>query len=209
VDGRFTNKTFLRQIPPRTVILGRLRKDSVIHQLPQIQPVLGRKRKYGPLLPTPEQRLKDPSVPFERVRAFAAGKWHQFKVKRLGPVVLRLDRAARPVQVLAIKPLGCPLTVGGRLLYRQPAYLIGTDPQMAVQEFLQHFLWRWDIEVNFRDEKTLLGVGQAQVWAAAWTCSWRAGLKMWPLAGTPTQKRRQGFKPVAGGEDCWVYGASI
>jgi hypothetical protein len=163
VDGRFTNKTFLRQIPPRTVILGRLRKDSVIHQLPQIQPVLGRKRKYGPLLPTPEQRLKDPSVPFERVRAFAAGKWHQFKVKRLGPVVLRLDRAARPVQVLAINPLGCPLTVGGRLLYRQPAYLIGTDPQMAVQEFLQHFLWRWDIEVNFRDEKTLLGVGQAQV----------------------------------------------
>jgi hypothetical protein len=47
------------------------------------------------------------------------------------------------------------------------------------------------------------------MWAAAWTCSWRAGLKMWPLAGTPTQKRRQGFKPVAGGEDCWVYGASI
>ena len=28
---------------------------------------------------------------------------------------------------------------------------------------LQAFLWRWDIEVNFRDEKTLLGVGQAQV----------------------------------------------
>jgi len=24
-------------------------------------------------------------------------------------------------------------------------------------------VWRWDIEVNFRDEKTLLGVGQAQV----------------------------------------------
>ncbi len=47
------------------------------------------------------------------------------------------------------------------------------------------------------------------VWAAAWTCSWRAGLKMLPLAGTPTQKRRQGFKPVAGGEDNWVYGASI
>ena len=47
------------------------------------------------------------------------------------------------------------------------------------------------------------------LWAAARTCSWRAGLKMLPLAGPPTQKRRQGFKPVAGGEDCWVYGASI
>ena len=163
VDGRFTNKTFLRQIPERTVILGRIRKDAVIHQLPQTQPALGRKRKYGPLLPTPEQLLKDPNLPFQRVRAFAADKGHEFKVKQLGPVVMRLDRAARPVQLLVIKPLGYRLTLGGKLLYRQPAYLICTDPQMAVEEFLQQFLWRWDIEVNFRDEKTLLGVGQAQV----------------------------------------------
>ena len=28
---------------------------------------------------------------------------------------------------------------------------------------LQAYLWRWEIEVNFRDEKSLLGVGQAQV----------------------------------------------
>jgi hypothetical protein len=28
---------------------------------------------------------------------------------------------------------------------------------------LQNYLWRWEIEVNFRDEKTLLGVGDAQV----------------------------------------------
>lgn len=163
VDGRFTNRTFLKQIPQRTVIIGRIRKDAVVHQLPAAQPLLGRKRKYGPRLPTPEALLKDPSVPFETVRAFGAGKRHCFKVKRLGPVVLRLDRAARPVQLMVIKPLGYRLTLSGRLLYRQPAYLICTDPQMAREEFLQHFLWRWDIEVNFRDEKTLLGVGQAQV----------------------------------------------
>jgi hypothetical protein len=163
VDGRFTNRTFLKHLPERTVIIGRIRKDAVVHRLPAEQPARGRKRKYGPQLPTPEELLKDPSVPFETVRAFAAGKMHPFKVKRLGPVVLRLDRAARPVQLMVIKPLGYRLTIGGRLLYRQPAYLICTDPQMAPEEFLQHFLWRWDIEVNFRDEKTLLGVGQAQV----------------------------------------------
>jgi hypothetical protein len=163
VDGRFTNRTFLKQIPERTVIIGRIRKDTVVHQLPAEQPALGRKRKYGPQLPTPEELLKDSSIPFETVRAFGAGKRHRFKVKRLGPVVLRLDRAARPIQLMVIKPLGYRLTIGGRLLYRQPAYLICTDPQMTPEEFLQHFLWRWDIEVNFRDEKTLLGVGQAQV----------------------------------------------
>ncbi|MUM78878.1 hypothetical protein GKC30_14690 [Pseudodesulfovibrio sp. F-1] len=28
---------------------------------------------------------------------------------------------------------------------------------------LASYIWRWEIEVNFRDEKTLLGLGEAQV----------------------------------------------
>ena len=28
---------------------------------------------------------------------------------------------------------------------------------------LQNYVWRWEIEVNIRDEKTLIGCGQAQV----------------------------------------------
>lgn len=52
---------------------------------------------------------------------------------------------------------------GGKRLYRQPAYLICTDPNLAIEELLQSYIWRWDIEVNHRDEKTLLGVGEAQV----------------------------------------------
>jgi DDE superfamily endonuclease len=163
VDGRFTNKTFLPQQPERTVVIGRIRKDAVLHAVPAAQPALGRKRKYGPLLATPQQLLQDDSVPCQTVRAFAAGKGHDFQVKCLSPVVMRLDRAARPVQILVIKPLGYRLKKGGKLLYRAPAFLVCTDPQMALANFLQHFLWRWDIEVNFRDEKTLLGVGQAQV----------------------------------------------
>lgn len=163
VDGRFTNKTFLCQVPERTVIVGRVRKDAVLHALPESQPALGRKCKYGQLLPTPEQLLQDQQVAFQTVRAFAAGKVHDFQIKRLGPVVMRLDRAARPVQIMVIKALGYRLKKGGKLLYREPAFLVCTDPQMALEDFLQDFLWRWDIEVNFRDEKTLLGVGQAQV----------------------------------------------
>ncbi len=160
VDGRFTNKTFLKQVPARTVVVGRLRKDAVLHEPPEVQPALGRKRK---LLATPEQLLHDERVPFQTVRAFAAGQVHEFQLKRLGPVVMRLDRGARPVQVMVIKPLGYRLKKGGKLLYRQPAFLVCTDPQMTLEDLLQDFLWRWDIEVNFRDEKTILGVGQAQV----------------------------------------------
>lgn len=167
VDGRFTNRTFLKSIPERTVIIGRIRKDTVVHQLPAAQPLLGRKRKYGPRLPSPQALLRDPSIPFEKVEAFAVGKKHSFQVKAFGPVVLRFNRAARPVRLLVIKPLGYRLTRGGPLLYRQPAYLICTDPALPLAQCLQYYLWRWDIEVNFRDEKTLLGVGQAQVRTAA------------------------------------------
>lgn len=163
VDGRFTNKTFLKQVPLRTVVVGRLRKDAVLHALPAAQPIRGRKRKYGQLLATPEQLLQDDQVPFQTVRAFAAGRGHDFQIKHVGPVVMRLDRAARPVRVVVIKPLGYRLLKGGKLLYRQPAFLVCTDPQMTLADLLQDFLWRWDIEVNFRDEKTILGVGQAQV----------------------------------------------
>ena len=46
---------------------------------------------------------------------------------------------------------------------REPAFLICTDPNLPLEKVLQYYLWRWDIEVNFRDEKTILGVGQAQV----------------------------------------------
>jgi hypothetical protein len=162
VDGRFTNKTFLKQVPPKTVIIGRIRKDAVVHALPE-QSGVGRKRKYGRLLRTPEQLLKDDSVPFQTVRAFAAGKEHEFQIKTMGPVMMRLNRGVQQVQIMVIKPLGYRLRKGGKQLYRQPAFLVCTDPTMALTNFLQDFVWRWDIEVNFRDEKTILGVGQAQV----------------------------------------------
>ena len=38
---------------------------------------------------------------------------------------------------------------------------------MSLEDVLQAYLWRWEIEVNFRDEKTVLGVGDAQVRKAA------------------------------------------
>ncbi len=163
VDGRFTNRTVFQALPERTTLIGRLRKDAVLHFLPQAQPQKGRKRKYGSLAPTPEQLLKDETTPWQEVRACACGQMHPFKLKRLQAVVMRMNRAAMTVQVMVIKPLGYRLTAGGKLLYRQPAFLVCTDPELSVEEFLQDFLWRWDIEVNFRDEKTTLKIGQGQV----------------------------------------------
>ena len=67
------------------------------------------------------------------------------------------------LQLIVIAPLAYRLRKGSRLLYRHPAFLICTDPELDPRQIIEAYFQRWDIEVNFRDEKTLLGVGQAQV----------------------------------------------
>jgi len=163
VDGRFTNSTVLKSLPQRTTLIGRVRKDAELFFLPQQQPERGRKRKYGTAAPTPEQLLHDDTVPWKKVGAYACGKTHEFELKQLGPLVARMDRALHQMQLVVIKPLKYRLTQNGKTHYRQPAFLLCSDPNLPLEQLLQWFLWRWDIEVNFRDEKTILGVGQAQV----------------------------------------------
>ena len=163
VDGRFTNRTVLRQLPKDTVIIGRIRKDTKLFVPAERQAGMGRPRRYGPAAPTPAQLCADPQTPWQEVPAWAIDRAHAFKLKASGPLMARICGVATPVRIVVIAPLGYRLRKGGRLLYRQPAYLLCTDPQLPVQRVLQEYLWRWDIEVNFRDEKCLLGVSEAQL----------------------------------------------
>jgi len=163
-DGRFTNRTLLRQLPPGTVLIGRLRKDSKLYAPCTPRPGQnGRPRHYGTVLPTPEQLRVDAATPWTEVTAWAVDRIHSFQIKTLGPALARTRGVAGPVRVVVIAPLGYRLRQGGKLLYRQPAYLLCTDPDLPVEQIVQEYLWRWDIEVNFHDEKGLLGVSEAQV----------------------------------------------
>lgn len=162
IDGRFTNRTTLSQTPERTTLIGRVRKDARLFHPPEQQPKVGRKRKYGVPCPTPEQLLKDDTIPWQEVNAYAAGQRHTFQIKTLGPVFMAMDKGEKPVRLVVIKPVRYHLTKT-QTDRREPAFLICTDPDLPLEKILQYYLWRWDIEVNFRDEKTILGVGQAQV----------------------------------------------
>lgn len=163
VDGSYTNTEVLRNLPDRTTLIGRIRKDTKLYDLPKEQPLKGRKRGYGERLPTPEQIRQSDQYPWMQVRAWAAGREHMFKVKVISPILWRSAGQKQHLQLVVIKPLGYRLTKSSPVLYRDPAYLICTDPELNIEELLQDYLWRWEIEVNFREEKTLLGCGQAQV----------------------------------------------
>jgi DDE superfamily endonuclease len=163
VDGRFTNAKLLKNLPPNTTLIGRIRRDAKLFWLPKGQAATGRKRLYGQAAPTPQELLSDPGVEFQLVQAQLGARSCQFRVKVLGPLRALQAGGSQNLQLLVIAPLGYRLRKGSKLLYRQPAFLICTDPALGIQSLLQSYLWRWDIEINFRDQKTLLGIGEAQV----------------------------------------------
>jgi len=164
VDGRFTNRTVMKELPDRTTLIGRIRGDAKLYHLPEeSSSTTGRKRIYGTQAPTPEQLRQDESCSWEKVTAWACGRYHEFRLKVMKPLRWRATSDKLNVQIVTIAPLAYRLNQNSRVLYRKPAYLICTDPQLSLEQLLQAYLWRWDIEVNFRDEKTILGVGQAQV----------------------------------------------
>src|SRR4029077_14687528 len=78
-------------------------------------------------------------------------------------VLWRTSGVNQILQLIVIAPLAYRLRKGSKLLYRHPGFLICTDPELDPRQIIEAYFQRWDIEVNFRDEKTLLGVGQAQV----------------------------------------------
>ncbi len=164
VDGSYTNGQILSSLPERTHLIGRIRKDAVLHELPpQQEQDRGRPRSYSETTVTPEQVRQNESIPWQSVRVFAAGKEHDCDIKDVGPLLWRKTGPKLQLRSIVIRPLAYRRSATSRLLYRQPAYLITTDLVTPAQTLVQAYFWRWDIEVNHRDEKQLIGVGHAQV----------------------------------------------
>jgi len=166
VDASFCNQTVFRLLDPSIVLIGRVRKDIRLYGPVGAKSAenagRGRKTSYGPLISTPEQLRQDSNVPWEKCNIFAAGKKHQLNYKTIDQVCWRSGAGTRPMRLIVIRPLR--YRAHGHTLYRNPAYLLVSDYHVPVNEALQAYFYRWEIEVDHKDEKDLLGVGQAQVW---------------------------------------------
>lgn len=162
VDGGYANRTFLRHLPERTVVVARLRKNA---QLRAYLPPDQRRgaRKYGPDQPTPEQFLQADTIPWQEMTVFVAGQLRVLKYKVMDGLCWPRGTQDRPLRLIVLKAAGYRLRKGSKLLYRQPAFLLATSTTVDVRSLIEAYLARWELEVSFRDEKTVLGVGQAQV----------------------------------------------
>jgi len=169
LDGGYTNKALFQSIPPNTTLVGRIRKDAKLFAPPPDEEPgaparRGRRRLYGPALAAPEALLKDDTVAWQTVRAFAAGREREFQCKTIERCRWARGSGGRDMRLVVIRPLSAhPHESGRRLFFAHPGYLICSDPALDLQQIVQIYTWRWEIEVGFREQKTQFGLGQAQV----------------------------------------------
>jgi hypothetical protein len=162
-DGSFCNRTVLREDweAQNVTLIARCRKDLVLCRR---APGKGR-RFYGKTKFTPEQvRRRDSRARWQKAQIFHGGSYREVRYKELTKVYWQGGSRKREVRLLVVAPVGYRTSKNGRKYYRQPAYLLTTDLTTSALVLLQAYFDRWGVEVNHRDEKDILGVGQAQVW---------------------------------------------
>jgi hypothetical protein len=161
-DGSFCNKTTFRHGVERTTLLTRARKD-----LRLCFPYSGEGRRfYGQATFTPQDVYHDATVPWKETRLFHGGQFRTVRYKDVGSVLWQRGGGRRRLRLLVVAPTPYRTTKRARRYYRRRAYLLGDDTASTAKTLLQAYFDRWEIEVNHRDEKSILGVGDAQVWSA-------------------------------------------
>jgi hypothetical protein len=159
-DGSFCNRTCFADVPSRSVLLARARKDARLC----FRAPVHTKRFFAIEKFTPEQVRKEESRAWKTAKIFYGGKRRKIRYKELGDVYWQRGAAKRPLRLFVLAPTPYRKSKSKRLYYRDPAYLLTTDLDSSPKQLLQIYFDRWQIEVNHREEKDTLGIGQAQLW---------------------------------------------
>ena len=159
-DGSFCNRTCFGEIPERSVLLVRARRDARLC----FRAAENSRRFYALEKFTPEQIRKDESRAFKTTKVFYGGKRRKIRYKEVNGVYWQRGAGQRPLRLIVIAPTPYRKSKSKKVYYRDPAYLLTSDLLSPLKQLLQIYFDRWQIEVNHREEKDTLGVGQAQLW---------------------------------------------
>jgi len=161
VDGSLCNQTVFKADLPGIELLARCRKDARLC----FPAEKGSRRRYAVERFTPEQVRGDQHIPWRRAKVYFGGAWRKIRYKEVRGVLWRRGAGIRPLRLFVIAPQPYKLSPHARTHYRQPAYLLTTDDLSPAALLIQAYFDRWQIEVNHREIKDIMGVGQAQVWS--------------------------------------------
>jgi hypothetical protein len=159
VDGSFCNRTCMGTEVERTCVVARARKDAKLC----FKATGNTQKVYGENKFTPEGVRQDESIAWVETTIYHGGKWREVRYKEVNHVLWQNGTKQKLLKLIVIAPVPYRLTKSGRLYYRSPAYLLAQTTEISSEVLIQKYFDRWQIEVNHREEKDILGVGQAQV----------------------------------------------
>jgi hypothetical protein len=159
LDGDFCNRHVLTADCDRTHFIIRTRKSSKLC----FRAAKDGRRFYAKEKFSPEEVRQDEAIEWQTARIFHGGEFRDVYYKEIKGVYWQGGARRRELSLIVIRPIPYRKTKNGRLLYRQPAYLLCTDLKLEIEKVLQAYFDRWEIEVNHKEEKHFLGVGQAQL----------------------------------------------
>ena len=158
LDGSFCNRTVFKADLERTILIARCRKDAKL-----CWPHQQGRRIYSKEVFTPDQVMKDQLRPWQQTAIFHGGKKRKLYYKEVNHLLWRPAGAKRRLRLIVVRPTPYRKTKKGRLLYRQPAYLLTTDLETQARKLVQIYFDRWQVEVAHKEMKDNFGIGQAQV----------------------------------------------
>jgi hypothetical protein len=159
-DGSFCNRTCFGDVADRSVLLARTRKDAKLC----FHASVPTRRFFALEKFTPEQVRKDERRGWKTTKISYGGKRRKIRYKEVRDLYWQRGAGKRALRLFVLAPTPYRKSTSRRLYYRNPAYLLTTDLNSSPTPLLQIYFDRWQIEVNHREEKDTLGIGQAQLW---------------------------------------------
>lgn len=162
VDGSYINKTTFNHGIEGVSLVGRARKNSRFFF--KIKHKKG-KQFYSKESFTAEEFRQDPSKGYKKTSIHYAGKWREVRYKEIQPVYQKHSTRKKPLRLIVVAPTPYRRNKNGKLEYRDPAYLLTDDFELSAVILIQKYFDRWQIEVNFKEEKQQLSLGKQQNWS--------------------------------------------
>lgn len=158
-DGSFCNSTVFKSDLDRTTIVARCRKDAKLC----FRDETSSRRFFSQDVFSPESIRQDKNIPYISTTLFIGKKLRKLRYKEVKNVLWQRGAGKQEMRLIVIAPQPYK-SYGNKRLYSKEAYLLSNEHDISTEELVQQYINRWEIEVNHREEKNNLGLGQAQVW---------------------------------------------
>jgi hypothetical protein len=158
-DGSFCNGTVFKADFERTNIVARCRNDARLC----FEDTTSSRKFYSTNTFTPLSVRQDESIEYKGTMLYIGKKLRKLRYKEVDNILWQRGAGRKKLRLIVIAPK--PYKKHGKKQnYKREAYLLTDNHELSAEIIIQEYINRWEIEVNHRDEKNNLGVGQAQVW---------------------------------------------